>query len=120
MSRYNYNSNRRRTFSNKPKSSNSISLFIFLIFSTLALFIWVLKLKSDISNISDFNQELKFENDSLRRLVLIKNKPIIKEIIIETKPKKVYKKKIKDTTKLDLTIVKPEIVTIKDSSEMLK
>ena len=79
------------------------------------MIVWILSLKSDVTNISDRNFNLKKENDSLmNRIELLSKKPEpIKVTVLEIKPKKIFKRPIKDTVKVKPVIiqeVKPIIV----------
>lgn len=79
------------------------------------MIVWILSLKSDISNISDINFELKKENDSLvNRIDFLTKKPELKkEPVLEIKPKKIFKRSTKDTIRVKPVVipeVKPVIV----------
>ena len=116
MNRYNYNSNnRRRTYGSTPSTTNGSSAVLVLVFLLIVMIAWILSLKADVSNISDRNFELKKQNDSLVvRIDSLNKKPEpIKAPVVEIKPKKIFKKSIKDTVKVKPVIiqeVKPIIV----------
>lgn len=113
MNRYNYNSNnRRRTYGSTPSTTNGSSAVLVLVFLLIVMIAWILSLKADVSNISDRNFELKKQNDSLVvRIDSLNKKPEpIKVPVVDIKPKKVFKKHIKDTVK-SKTISTPEVKT---------
>lgn len=77
------------------------------------MIVWILTLKADVSNISDRNFELKRENDSLvNRIDSLTKKPEpIKAPVLEIKPKKIFKRPIKDTIRVKPVVI-PEVKTI--------
>ena len=119
MNRYNYNSNnRRRTYGSTPSTTNGSSAVLVLVFLLIVMIAWILSLKADVSNISDRNFELKKQNDSLVvRIDSLNKKPEpIKVPVVEIKPKKVFKKHIKDTVKVKPVIIQEVKPIIVDSS----
>ena len=74
---------------------------------------WILSLKADVSNISDRNFELKKQNDSLvNRIDFLTKKPVpIKAPVVEIKPKKIFKRPVKDTIRVKPVAI-PEAKTI--------
>ena len=82
------------------------------------MIVWILSLKSDVTNISDRNFNLKKENDSLmNRIELLSKKPEpIKVTVLEIKPKKIFKRPIKDTVKVKPVIIQEVKPIIVDSS----
>jgi hypothetical protein len=114
MNRYNYNSNnRRRTYGSTPSITNGSSAVLVLVFLLIVMIAWILSLKADVSNISIRNIELKRQNDSLvGRIDSLNKKPEpIKVPVVEIKPKKIFKKPIKDTVKVKV-VEKIETKTI--------
>lgn len=84
------------------------------------MIVWILTLKADVSNISDRNFELKRENDSLvNRIDSLTKKPEpIKAPVLEITPKKIFKRPIKDTTRVKPVVI-PEVKSvIVDSSRL--
>lgn len=77
------------------------------------MIVWILSLKSDVTNISDRNFNLKKENDSLmNRIEYLSKKPEpIKVPVLEIIPKRIFKKPIKDTVKVKV-VEKIETKTI--------
>ncbi len=65
-SRYNYN--RRRAASNTP-SSGAASALAFAIFGTLALGIWTLTLRADISSLRTNCEDLRLEIEEQRKMI---------------------------------------------------
>lgn len=114
MSRYNYNSsNKRRNYSSQTSTTNGSSAVLVLVLLVIAMIIWVLSIKTNMSNIYDRNFELKKQNDSLiDRIQFLskKTEPIIKVPVVDIKPKKIFKKHIKDTVKSKPILV-PEVKT---------
>lgn len=112
--RYRYD-NRRRTYGNRnTEPNNGLSSIVFLVFVLFAMAIWVVTLKSDISRMSTEKIKLKSENVDLKEQINIlskRQKEIEKiNVVEEVKPKKVFRRPIKDTTK-----VKVDIIEIKET-----
>ena len=112
--RYRYD-NRRRTYGNRnTEPNNGLSSIVFLVFVLFAMAIWVVTLKSDISRMSTEKIKLKSENVDLKEQINIlskRQKEIEKiNVVEEVKPKKVFRRPIKDTTK-----AKVEIIEIKET-----
>ena len=107
--RYKYD-NRRRTYSNRSTpSNNGASSIVFLIFVIFALGIWIATLKSNISRISTEKEILKSKNAELKEQIdiLSKKQKEIEQINVveEVKPKKIFRRPIKDTTKAKVDII---------------
>ena len=107
--RYRYN-NRRRNYSNRnTEPNNGASSIVFLVFVLFAMAIWIVSLKSDISRMSTEKIKLRYENSDLKEQIdiLSKKKNEIEQINIveEVKPKKVFRRPIKDTTKAKVDII---------------
>lgn len=97
-----YTKNRRRNYGNREVATNGASSIVTLIFLLIMLLIWIIRLKSDISNISSEKEMLKSENtDLLNKIDSLSEKPVpIKVVpVVEIKPKKIFKRQIIDTTK---------------------
>ena len=115
--RYKYN-NRRRNYGSQSGTTNGASSIVTLVFITIVLIVWIVSLKSDISQISDEKQMLKYENTELLHKIdsisktLEESRKIVP--IVEVKPKKIFKRVIKDTsnTKVVKVIEKIELKTI--------
>ena len=112
--RYRYD-NRRRTYGNRnTEPNNGLSSIVFLVFVLFAMAIWIVTLKSDISRMSTEKIKLKSENVDLKEQINIlskRQKEIDKiNVVEEVKPKKVFRRPIKDTTK-----AKVEIIEIKET-----
>jgi hypothetical protein len=111
-----YTKNRRRNYGNREVATNGASSIVTLIFLLIILLIWIIRLKSDISNISSEKEMLKSENiDLLNKIDSLSEKPVpIKVVpVVEIKPKKIFKKQIKDTTKakaVEIIEVNPIVV----------
>lgn len=117
MNRYNYSS-RRRNYGSQSNTTNGASSIVTLVFLLIVMIIWILSLKSDVTNISDRNFNLKKENDSLmNRIEFLSKKPEpIKAPVLEIIPKRIFKKPIKDTIKVKPVIIQEEKTIIVDSS----
>ncbi len=107
--RYRYD-NRRRTYGNRnTEPNNGLSSIVFLVFVLFAMAIWVVTLKSDISRMSTEKIKLKSENVDLKEQINIlskRQKEIEKiNVVEEVKPKKVFRRPIKDTTKAKVDII---------------
>lgn len=107
--RYRYD-NRRRTYGNRnTEPNNGLSSIVFLVFVLFAMAIWVVTLKSDISRMSTEKIKLKSENVDLKEQINIlskRQKEIEKiNVVEEVKPKKVFRRPIKDTTKTKVDII---------------
>ena len=107
--RYKYN-NRRRNYGNRnTEPSNGASSIVFLVFILFAMAIWIVSLKSDISRISTEKEIVKSENSDLKERINIlskRQKEIEKiNVVEEVKPKKVFRRPIKDTTKAKVDII---------------
>jgi hypothetical protein len=116
--RYKYD-NRRRNYGSRDKTTNGASSIVTLVFITIVLIFWIVSLKSDISQISDEKQMLRFENtelvhkvDSISK-ILEESRKIVP--IVEIVPKKVFRRPIKDTVKVKPVIIQ-EVKPIVDSS----
>lgn len=97
-----YTKNRRRNYGNREVATNGASSIVTLIFLLIMLLIWIIRLKSDISNISSEKEMLKSENtDLLNKIDSLSEKlvPIKVVPVVEIKPKKIFKRQIIDTTK---------------------
>lgn len=111
-----YTKNRRRNYGNREVATNGASSIVTLIFLLIMLLIWIIRLKSDISNISSEKEMLKSENtDLLNKIDSLSEKPVpIKVVpVVEIKPKKIFKKQIIDTTKekaVEIIEAKPIVV----------
>jgi hypothetical protein len=111
--RYKYD-NRRRNYRSQSSTTNGASSIVTLVFITIVLIVWIVSLKSDISQISDEKQMLKSENTELVHKIdsisktLEESKKIVP--IVEIIPKKIFRRPIKDTTK-----AKVEIIEIKET-----
>jgi len=111
--RYKYD-NRRRNYSSQSSTTNGASSIVTLLFITIVLIVWIVSLKSDISQISDEKQMLKSENTELVHKIdsisktLEESRKIVP--IVEIIPKKIFRRPIKDTTK-----AKVEIIEIKET-----
>ena len=106
--RYKYD-NRRRNYGSRDKTTNGASSIVTLVFITIVLIVWIVSLKSDISQISDEKQMLKSENtelvykvDSISK-ILEESRKIVP--IVEVIPKKIFRRPIKDTTKAKVDII---------------
>jgi hypothetical protein len=87
--RYKYD-NRRRTYGNRDKTTNGA-------------IVWIVSLKADISQLSDEKQMLRSENTELAHKVDSISKALeesrkIVPIVEDIKPKKIFKRIVKDTT----------------------
>ena len=107
--RYRYD-NRRRTYGNRnTEPNNGLSSIVFLVFVLFAMAIWVVTLKSDISRMSTEKIKLKSENTDLKEQINIlskRQKEIEKiNVVEEVKPKKLFRRPIKDTTKAKVDII---------------
>ena len=107
--RYRYD-NRRRTYGNRnTEPNNGLSSIVFLVFVLFAMAIWILTLKSDISRMSTEKIKLRSENTDLKEQINIlskRQKEIDKiNVVEEVKPKKVFRRPIKDTTKAKVDII---------------
>ena len=107
--RYRYD-NRRRTYSNRnTEPNNGLSSIVFLVFVLFAMAIWIVTLKSDISRMSTEKIKLRSENTDLKEQINIlskRQKEIDKiNVVEEVKPKKVFRRPIKDTTKAKVDII---------------
>lgn len=82
------------------------------------MIVWILSLKSDVTNISDRNFNLKKENDSLmNRIEFLSKKPEpIKVPVLEIIPKRIFKKPIKDTVKAKVVEIIETKTIVVDSS----
>ena len=111
--RYKYN-NRRRNYGNRnTEPNNGVSSIVFLVFVLFAMAIWIVSLKSDISRMSTEKIKLRSENTDLKEQINILSKAqkeIEKIQVVEEKPKKIFRRPIKDTTK-----AKVEIIEIKET-----
>jgi hypothetical protein len=100
--RYKYD-NRRRTYGNRDKTTNGASSIVSLVFITIVLIVWIVSLKADISQLSDEKQMLRSENTELAHKVDSISKALeesrkIVPIVEDIKPKKIFKRIVKDTT----------------------
>jgi len=118
MNRYNYNSSRRRNYGSQPNTTNGASSIVTLVFLLIVMIVWILSLKSDVTNISDRNFNLKKENDSLmNRIEFLSKKPEpIKAPVLEIIPKRIFKRPVKDTVKIKPVIIQEVKPIIVDSS----
>ena len=123
--RYKYD-NRRRNYGSRDKTTNGASSIVTLVFITIVLIVWIVSLKSDISQISDEKQMLKSENielvhkvDSISK-ILEESRKIVP--IVEIIPKKVFRRPIKDTTKtkVDIIEIKETKVIAIDTTKIIK
>ena len=109
-----YTKNRRRNYGNREVATNGASSIVTLIFLLIILLIWIIRLKSDISNISSEKEMLKSENtDLLNKIDSLSEKPVpIKVVpVVEIKPKKIFKRSVKDTIRVKPVAI-PEAKTI--------
>lgn len=115
--RYNYNSNRKRNYNTRNSGSGIAGFIATLIGVIIILGIWVISLKSDINHLSDDKlllmlekNEIKHKMDSITKTLQIP----VKEVVVEDKPKRIFKKQVKDTTKVktDVLEVKPLVKPI--------
>jgi len=120
--RYNYD--RRRSYSNRNSSGGSgvAGFIVTLIGITIILGIWVISLKSDIGHLSDDKFLLMMEKNELKhKMDSITNtlKVPVKETVVEEKPKRVFKRVAKDTTKAKVEVieVKPLVKPITDTTK---
>ena len=100
--RYKYD-NRRRTYGNRDQTTNGASSIVTLVFITIVLIVWIVSLKADISQLSDEKQMLRSENTELAHKVdsiskVLEESRKIVPIVEDTKPKKIFKRIVKDTT----------------------
>jgi len=118
MNRYNYNSSRRRNYGSQSNTTNGASSIVTLVFLLIVMIVWILSLKSDVTNISDRNFNLKKENDSLmNRIEFLSKKPEpIKVPVLEIIPKRIFKKPIKDTVKAKVVEIIETKTIVVDSS----
>ena len=123
--RYKYD-NRRRNYRSQSSTTNGASSIVTLVFITIVLIVWIVSLKSDISQISDEKQMLKSENielvhkvDSISK-ILEESRKIVP--IVEIIPKKVFRRPIKDTTKtkVDIIEIKETKVIAIDTTKIIK
>ena len=121
--RYKYN-NRRRNYGNRnTEPNNGTSSIVFLVFVLFAMCIWIVSLKSDIGRMSTEKIKLRSENADLKDQIniLSKKQKEIEQINVveEVKPKKVFRRPIKDTTKAkvaDITEM-PEVKVATDTTK---
>jgi hypothetical protein len=116
-----YTKNRRRNYGNREVATNGASSIVTLIFLLIILLIWIIRLKSDISNISSEKEMLKSENiDLLNKIDSLSEKPVpIKVVpVVEIKPKKIFKKQIKDTTKTKAVEIIEIQETVADTAKL--
>ena len=100
--RYKYD-NRRRNYGSRDKTTNGASSIATLVFITIVLIVWIVSLKADISQLSDEKQMLRSENTELAHKVdsiskVLEESRKIVPIVEDTKPKKIFKRIVKDTT----------------------
>ena len=112
MNKYNYD--RRRNYGSRNTSSNSTaSSMVFLISLVIICIVWILNIKSDANGLKDENEMLRSENSELVHKVdsLLKKPEAIEAPIVEIKPKKIFKRPVKDTIKVKPVVI-PEVKAV--------
>ena len=95
---------------------------VFLLSLVIICIVWILNIKSDANGLKDENEMLRSENSELLHKVdsLLKKPEVIESPIVETKPKKIFKRPVKDTIKVKPVVIPEVKAVVADTTKIIK